>query len=93
MSEPTSDEVRVLEAAGRARSELEATEDAFDTIRRSILDEIATTKLGESQLRELLYMSVQALDAVRQKLRMVAASDALVQHNVTMRELLGEIEE
>lgn len=92
MSEPTPDDIHAADLARLARSELEATEDAFDTIRAEALEALATSALGESLLREKLYLSVQAIDAVRDRLRQHVANGVMAEHNKSMRQLLGEIE-
>lgn len=88
MSDFNIDEHQILAAAAQARSELEQTETAFDQVRVELLEALAATALADRDTREQLYMGVNILERVRQALRIVATSGAVVEHNQLIRSVL-----
>lgn len=85
----TDDEYRDAARADQAAMELRETEAAFDQTRAGLLEVIATSKFGEQELREKCFLAVQALDRVRSILVQVAASKAVVEHNVMIRAIMA----
>lgn len=72
-------------AALREYAELDK---AFDRVRVGLLERIASTKLGEADVREQLYLSIGALTLVREAL-LTAASDATMdEHQKTLQKVM-----
>lgn len=57
--------------AAAAKRELTETEAAFDHLRAQALVAIAESKPAEVEFREMLYRTVQTIDAVRLRLRQI----------------------
>lgn len=90
MTDRTPEELAAIAGAGQARAELAQTEEAFAKVRAGMLEVIAKSDLGESVLREKLYMGVQMLDAVKKMLLDTAAGGDVAEYNATIRQAFGE---
>lgn len=90
MTEYTDDEHAQLGAARQAVTELRQTEATLDKLRTAALEGIASSALGEERLREKLYFSVQAIDALRSALLAEAEGGKVIEHNALIRSLVGE---
>jgi hypothetical protein len=66
--------------AQRTRAEFERTQDAFDKVRAKLSDKLLSSAVGESLLREKLYFTVQALDAVRAHMVEAMATGDIEEH-------------
>lgn len=89
----TAEEHREAARADQAAMELRETEKAFDEVRKGLFEAIATSKLGEHELREKCFMAVQALDAVRGILVQVASAKAMIEHNALIRGIIAGADE
>lgn len=89
MTDLTDEELRARADGFQARSEFEQLEGAFDQVRASMLEVIATSKLGETVLREKVYLGVSTLDQVRTILLTVAAGVDVTEHNALIRAVLA----
>lgn len=90
MTNYTPEEQKQLGDAHQAAAELRQTDAAFATIRAEMLEAIARSALGESVIREKLYMGVNMLDRIKASLETLAMSGEMIEHNVLMRDLTAE---
>lgn len=74
-----SPEERALRA-NRASIELPQTEIAFAELRDAIVEKWAATSVDHVATREKLFLSIQALDAVRKALMRSAADGVMLRH-------------
>jgi hypothetical protein len=72
-----------------AQTELGLTEEAFETIRQRMVDSLLATTLGDKDLRERLYMGVNALDTVRKALKAMVLNG---QHEEALEEMQKALE-
>lgn len=75
-----TDEHLALHAAMRAKSEYDQLEGAFEEVRRKMLEAIAGSKVGERDIRETLYLSINALEQVRVTLLAQAAGVEMAEY-------------
>lgn len=85
----TDEEYREAARADQAAMELRETERAFEEVRKGLFEVIATSALGETNLRERCFMAVQSLDQVKAILLQVASSKAVVEHNALIRSIMA----
>lgn len=90
MTEYTPDEQAQLNAAAQAGAELRQMDGAFDKIRSDMLELIAKSAMGESVLREKLYLGVSVLDQVRTLLFTMADGVTVIDSNALIRKLMDE---
>lgn len=89
MTDLTDDESLALGDAEAARGEFRRTEAAFDQVRASMLELIATSKIGEAVLREKLYMGISVLDQVKTALLTAASDVSMIGHDAKIRAILA----
>lgn len=89
MADLTDDEIYAQARAIAAGSELRETDKAFADTRQGLLEVIATSAIGELDLREKCFLAVQTLDRVRTLLMTIASGKAIVEHSALIRGILG----
>lgn len=72
-----------------AQTELTLTEEAFATIRQSMLDKIIGSSMGQQELRERLYMGINGLDLVQKALKTMVVNG---QHQEALDEMQKALE-
>jgi hypothetical protein len=80
MTDMTEDQISVRDAAFQAAREFPQTKAAFDEVRASMLERIATSPLGDQAGRERLYLAINVLAQVETVLMTVAAGAALAEN-------------
>lgn len=69
----------------QARIELEQTEAAFERVRQRLIEQLIATKIGESDLRDKLVLTIQALEAVKAELIAVVHSGDIEEYAEEVR--------
>lgn len=85
----TDDEILAQARAESAQSEYRALEEAFASVRASLLENIAASPLVKADFRERCYMAVQVLDAAKVALLSVAVGKPIAEHNALIRSILN----
>lgn len=89
MADLTHEETQAAARGEQAAYELRETEAAFAEVRAGLFEVIATSALGEQQLREKCFLAVQSLDQVKSVLMKVASSKDIVNHTALIRSILA----
>ncbi|OFX05439.1 MAG: hypothetical protein A3E78_09515 [Alphaproteobacteria bacterium RIFCSPHIGHO2_12_FULL_63_12] len=90
MTDHTPDELQAIGKAKQAKAELSQTDKAFEDVRAQLLELIATSKPGETVLREKAYLGVQVLENVKGWLIKAAAGADVAEFTAEMREAMGD---
>lgn len=90
MTDHTPEELAAIARGSQAREELALTAEAFAKVRAGLLEVIAKSAIGETTLREKVYMGVQVIDAMHKLLEEEAAGGVVADYNALVREALGE---
>lgn len=88
VSKPTPAEL--ISRGRQAATELERTQEAFDAVRRTLLEAIATTALDNVAGRERLYLSVCLLEPVRAMLIAAVTNGVAAEHEQHAAQIMGQ---
>lgn len=75
----------MVKAHVQARIELEQTEAAFERVRQRLIEQLIATKIGESDLRDKIVLTIQALEAVKAELIAVVHSGDIEEYAEEVR--------
>jgi hypothetical protein len=73
-----------------ARTEIGLTDEAFAVIRQKMVDGIIGSALGQAEVRERLYMGINALDSVQKALKAIMLNG---QHQEALDEMAATFEQ
>lgn len=76
------------ERSEKARREFTETEAAFGSVRTALVNQLLSSKIGESLLRDKLVLTIQALDQVRSAILAVAQDGDIERHIEALQEAL-----
>lgn len=81
-----SDHSQRLARAGRAKAELAETDAAYEKLKAALVEKLLATPLERQDLRERIYMAINAGDQMRAMLRDAVADGEMVNHEILLAE-------